>query len=843
MKKTIIIILVIIVTIFATFFSIPIFFKHNLLDATKSTINKNLDAEVEFSDLNLSFFRNFPKATLVLKNVVIVGKGEFQTDTLLNVNSVQATMSLASVFKKKGKSIEKIILTQPLFNFIVGESGNSNWQITGTDKPGSDGALNETQVNEGTENVFELQLKSIEVIDAQFVYYDKPAKMLVQLLGINLDVSGKMYGTTTQLEGNGKVAEFLLGYNNVEYISKTTLEIKSLLSVDHETMKISIIENELLVNRLPLEVTGNIDVPSDSMFFDLQIKTKASDFENFLALIPPVYEPYLENIKTSGSATISGSVSGLYFEDNYPAFSMDIDVKNGTVQYADLPEKIEKIRADAKISKPQGEINLTQIKVNEAHAEIKNSPVDLTLSLTNLVENLRFDGAFIGKVNFDDFKDVLPLDSINISGIIDANLFVKGNYSDIENESYENIKSDGIVLLDNFVYDSPKLTQRIIVPQGKLDFTPESIFLREFAMKIGQSDFKLTGKVSNYLNYLLKDGTISGELQLNSSLVNLNELLRLQVPENVDPVPNASAKPVKEVTSEIVDEEILAFNIPENIDFTFRSTIKNAVFDRLPISDINGMITARNGKLTMNGLDMRMLDGDLKLSGSYQNTPQNKPIFDFGFDVALFDIPTAYRTLTGIQKMLPVAARSNGKLSTVFKMSGNLSPNHKFIPGTINGNGLFNTKDLQIIGSPIFDQLKGILKAEKLQNVGIDDFKANFNIENGNIDLKPFKTKVAGQETTVYGALSAENLIDLRLDFKVNRDAFGTDIQNILSIIPGNEKILVLPAGVQINGPVGNPEVKMDLSETRKTITDATKGELQNSLEKLGKGLQKLFGN
>ena len=65
--------------------------------------------------------------------------------------------------------------------------------------------------------------------------------------------------------------------------------------------------------------------------------------------------------------------------------------------------------------------------------------------------------------------------------------------------------------------------------------------------------------------------------------------------------------------------------------------------------------------------------------------------------------------------------------------------------------------------------------------------------------------------------------------------------RNILNIIPGNEKIKIVPAGVLITGPVGNPEVKMDLSETRKTITEATKDDLKKSLNKLGEGLLKLF--
>jgi hypothetical protein len=159
----------------------------------------------------------------------------------------------------------------------------------------------------------------------------------------------------------------------------------------------------------------------------------------------------------------------------------------------------------------------------------------------------------------------------------------------------------------------------------------------------------------------------------------------------------------------------------------------------------------------------------------------------------------------------------------------------------VDGSGIFNTENLRITDSPVFKQLKGILLPEKLQNVDIEDFKANFIIENGNIDLKPFKTKVAGQETTILGTLNAENLLDMRLDFKIERNAFGSDIQNVLNAIPGNKNITVVPASVIITGPVGKPEVKMDLSETRKTITKAAKEGLQDSLNKLGKGLQKLF--
>jgi len=840
MKKAVLIIIIVVAVIIGTLISIPIFFKQTILEKTKTTINKQLNAEVEFDGFKLSLFRNFPKVTIELKNVSITGIGEFQTDTLLAIEIARAKMNIMSLFKNSERSIEEINLIQPKLNLIVGKTGNANWNVTVETESTPEVSVEKPAEQE---DAFALQLDKIEIENARVIYNNREINMNQVFEGVNLTVNGKMYGSSTELNGKGKVERYSVISDSVKYISNVSLETSTLLNVDYEKMDIRIVENELLINRLPLQVTGLIQMPSDSMFFDLTLKTKDSSFDNFLALVPPGYEDYLKKLKTSGSAMVSGTVNGLYYEKNYPAFNLKIDIENGNLKYVDLPEEIRNIRADISIDKPQGDLDLTEVRIKNGHIEIKNNPVDLTLFLKNLVSDPYFDGAFVGKVNFDQLKDALPLDSVNVSGTIDANLFAKGNYSSIEKEEYDKIKSDGVVLLDNFLYDSPDFTQRIMIPSGKLDFSPQNVNLSQLNMKVGQSDFNLTGKVYNYLNYIFKDGTLKGDLQLVSSYVNLNEILRLQKEKST--VAGNSTNIEKQVdkgtSNTLANQEKLAFDIPKNIDFTFRSNINKALFDKLPISNISGLITAKGGKLILNGLNMNMLDGQLKLTGSYENTAQNQPFVDLGFDAVKFDIPVAYQSLTGFQNMVPIAGQSEGKLSTTFKMKGQLTPMFKIIPASIDGTGFFNTENLRIIESPIFKQLKGVLLPEKLKNVAIDDFKANFIIENGNIDLKPFNTKIAGQETTILGTLSAENMLNMRMDFMVNRDAFGNDIQNILSVIPGNQKITALPAGVAINGPVGNPEVKVDLSETRKTVTNAAKDGINDSLKKLGKGLQKLL--
>ena len=827
MKRILVILLIVIVVLLGAVLAIPVFFKENILNTAKTTLNKQMDAEVEFADLRLSLFKNFPKVTVELQEVMIKGKEEFAQDTLLNVPRFSATMNLSSLFSSN-RSIEEIVLDNPSLNLVVAESGNVNWDVA----PASDSEEKESASTDDKEE-FQLALKNIEVNDAHFVYNDKLAKMRADLEDINMNISGEMFGNTTQLNIGGVVRNLTYSMEGTTYVSNTSLELNTLLDVDFESMRFSIAESELLVNRLPLELSGDVSIPNDTTFMNLQLKTKASDFENFLALVPKDYEEYLKDITTTGSATISGGVSGYFIDEDYPKIDFQVKVDKGNLKYAEMPEEIKNISAEMLIEKPQGDLDLMKININKAHAEIRNNPVDLTLKISNPVSDPLFDGAFVGKVNLDHLKDALPMDSVNISGIIDANLFAKGRYSDVEAEAYDKIKSDGKVLLNNFVYDSPDLTQQVIIPSGRLDFSPQNINLGNFSLKVGESDFRLSGKVSNYLNYMMKDGVLKGNMQLNSNFVNLNELLRLQVTEE-------ETEQDQETQNE-EDMETLAFDVPENVDIIFRSAIKRAVFNRIPITDIKGEVRAVDKKLVLDGLDMNMLDGKMTMNGSYENTAQNQPLFDFGFDISRFDIPTMYHTVAGFRKLIPGAGNSTGKLSTRLGMKGRLSPQLKLIAATTNGKGSFSTNNVEIKDSPLFNQLSGILKKEKLGNVRIGDFTANLTVEDGSLLLRPFTTKIIGQETKVQGSLNAESLLDMRLDFNVQREMFGPDIQKILAILPGNEKITMLPAGVVLKGPVGDAKVSLDLSATQKAVTDATKDDLKNSLNKLGDGLKKLF--
>ena len=92
--------------ILIAFSSIPFLFKDKIVEMISSSINKNINATVTFKETNLSFFRNFPLASLTVKDVVVANKAPFIGDTLFKTKELSMSMKITELFKKPEEAIE-----------------------------------------------------------------------------------------------------------------------------------------------------------------------------------------------------------------------------------------------------------------------------------------------------------------------------------------------------------------------------------------------------------------------------------------------------------------------------------------------------------------------------------------------------------------------------------------------------------------------------------------------------------------------------------------------------------------------------------------------------------------
>ena len=107
-KKIQNILLSVLALVFITLITLPFAFRGKIMEIAKKELNKNLTADVNFNNLKVSFIRNFPDASVSLKDIYIVGKNEFAGDTLLMSKDVNLVVNLKSIFSDTGYEIKKI---------------------------------------------------------------------------------------------------------------------------------------------------------------------------------------------------------------------------------------------------------------------------------------------------------------------------------------------------------------------------------------------------------------------------------------------------------------------------------------------------------------------------------------------------------------------------------------------------------------------------------------------------------------------------------------------------------------------------------------------------------------
>ncbi len=827
MRKKIGITLLIILAVFiAAAIIVPVAFKGSLMEKLKTSVNKNINAKVGFDDLHLSLFKGFPKVRAELVGLTITGKDQFENDTLLSVASISTNISLADLISSKSLNIYTLKITDAYINMLSTQDGLTNWDIFPAD------STETTTSSDSTQNM-SIGLKNIEIKNINLTYNDQATNTIFKLRHADIDASGRVEGTLTRFNMDGNVKELVFNYDSVQYIANTTIKAKSEFSADYDKMDFVLGETTLYLNELPLDVSGKIQMPSDSMYFDLQFKQPGSDFKTLLSMVPQSYKSYLEKVKTTGEAGFEGHVKGWFYEDDYPEISTHLFIKNAAMQYDGSPEKVEQISLDGKIEKPQGDLDLLTVTISDAHAQLHGNPVNFNFNITHPVTDPEFNASFNGKIDFTSLSGIIPMDSLDMKGTMEGQMTIKGKMSDIEQQNYDQVLSTGSFVFNNFRIKTPDITRPFEVTSGTIQVDNSSIALSSFKAKTGQSDFTLNGKLSNYLPYFFLNKTLKGDFNLKSDYLNLDELSSFM------------AKTDTTATVSTVQDSIIAFEVPANLDINFRSDISKASFAGLDIQNIIGMITISNKKLELQKLNMDMLDGQMTITGNYTSNGTHKPEFDFNVDIASFQIPAAYKSSGIMKQYVPIASRSQGQISSTINMKGQFNEKLDIIPSSMNGNGSFSTKGLQIVDSPTFLQLKSIIKEEKLRNVKVDDFTANFKMENGNLNISPFQTKIADQEVSVHGGLSAARQLNMAMDFKVNRDNLSNDVNKALGILPGSDNIKLIDASVLVKGDLKKPDVSLDLSKARKQIEEevkkSTKEEVQKSVKKIGDQLKKLF--
>jgi len=792
-KKIIIIAISLFVLLLAAAAAIPMFFKKDIDAKIKSSINENVNAKVDFKALDLSFISSFPNVGIKINNLSIIGIDSFAKDTLANVKQLQLNVNLLSVLKGETYQINSVNLEEPNIFAKVLKSGKANWDIM---KPDS---VQPTAESKPT--TFKAALQKYSIEQGTVVYDDASLGFYMKLDSLNHTGKGDFTQDLFTLDTESDIEKLTVKYGGIPYLNGVKLNAELPIEVDMKNMKFTFADNKIKLNELLLSAVGYLAMPNKTdMVMDFKFDAKESELKNFLSLIPSIYAANFKDLEATGKFSMNGVAKGTYNEKSLPAFNVNLLVQNGKIKYPSLPSAINNIQIKSQISNPDGMIDNTVINVPAFHLEFGQVPVDGKLLVKNPVSDPFVDMALKGKLDLKQLTAIFPMKDMVLSGILDADVKAAGRKSSIDKQHYEAFEASGQIIANNFNYAGKNVPMPISIPSAKLTFSPKNITLSNLSAKVGSSDFAANGLLNNYLSYFFnKNQSLQGNFNMSSTLINVNELMGPKATEA------ASAK--------TVNSKLSVFEVPDKINFSIAAKANKVIYDNYDISNANGILLVKDKTITFKDLGMNMLDGILRMNGTYATLNPKKPRIDVDFGIDKMNIQKAFQAFNTIKLLAPVAKYAKGSFSTDLKYNSDLDENMMPVYSSINAEGLTNIIQAMIDGFEPLNKLASSLSSDKLKKLELNNVITKFKIKDGRLNVAPFDIKKDGIVMNVQGSNGLDQTMDYDLAMNVPRTMLGAKANETVNTMLGklNSKAgtnVSMSDNVKVNAVLGGTFLK-----------------------------------
>ncbi|MEN7546504.1 AsmA-like C-terminal region-containing protein [Rapidithrix thailandica] len=921
MKKFFIIFGSIILVFFALALILPVIFKDDIKAIVDEQIDKNIDAHVYFDadKFDISLFKHFPHLSVSLGDFGIVGKNEFEGDTLTNVEEFSVAVNVLSAVFGEQIEVEQVLLENPYVHVIVLDSGQANYDIFISSEE-------ETSPEEESESSASAKINGWAIENGHIIYDDRSLATYVDIQGLNHEGSGDFSAKNFDISTQSTIDSLTVEYENVQYFQKSRVDAELVINADLPSSTYTFKDNYIKVNDFTLGFEGWFKMPEEGYEMDLSFATKENDFKNILSLVPGVFLEGFEDIKTEGSLAFDGQVKGTYSEERnlMPGYKLNLQVKDGMFQYPDLPTPVKNVQIDMLVDNMDGVMENILLDLKNLHLDIGSNPVeakatvkgypdsdiqadmkatlnlgelssafpmdeyelkgiyslflkangvysdanktipqiDANMSLKNgyvkyteypipmenmefaakvsntsgkmndtqvLIENVNMlvDGEPLtgsGKVynldditytfdvngtfNLDMIDKIYPMDDMKLAGKIVGQVQTSGKMSDIEAERYDKLPTSGKIQVSDFLFEGKEyLAHPFKINSANLVFNPKEMVLQNYNGSIGKSDMQLTGKIANYIGYMLSENAVlKGNFAMTSKYFDTNEWMEEEE--------ETSSAPTEEETYEVVP-------IPKNLDFVFNATIDKVDYTNLELNNLTGKIAMKDGIMSMSNVKFDMLGGKFAINGAYNTSNPEKPGFEFDMNIEQLSFKKSYESFNTIQAFAPVAKSIDGFFSSGIKIKGALNKDYSPIYETLTGGGDIFVNNAQLKDVKILNKISDLTKIKELNNPALKDVMAHVTFKDGKMHTKPFDVKMGNINATVGGSTSFDGKLDYNVKTKVPAKYLGSSLASQYSNLTGKDEVLL---SFNVGGSYDSPKIgrnKGEESEANKALEGA----------------------
>ena len=609
----------------------------------------------------------------------------------------------------------------------------------------------------------------------------------------------------------------------------------------------------LLADNISISASGNIDDVMGKMLCDLKLKSSLA-----LSDLSPVLP---SDLPVDMNADIKADVKAKFALQD--AIDLKLEKINAfaNIQYADLDVvyndsiKVKDTKGVIEIILPSKSKKQNTLFKELAQAELKatdlhlvadnmmlnaklNKPI-INIGLGEFLDTTKFISA-ICKFDFDRLHgamDTISFDVVNPVGDIvimpsaknksnpavklhynssslDMNLGrllavdtkkiiinASADYDDKETNILAQWNPEAFVDFNQGNINYSELASVVKVPEIKFRFRPNNFDIEKSRIVIDDSDFNLSGNITNLKNFMDDQGLLRAKLDFVSDITNVDQLMALvngfgssdtaqtqtdtaQLPDTVD-VKTAEGDP---------------FMVPKGVSVALNTSIKNAIFNSKYIHDVNGKLTIRDGVAIVEQMGFTSDAAEMQLTGLYRSDRRNHLFCGLDFHLLKIDIKELINLIPVVDTIVPMLKSFEGKAE--FHIAAETYLNSLYEPkmSTLRAAAALEGKDLVLLDSETFSTIaKYLMFSKKTKNL-VDSLSVEMTVFRNEIDIYPFLISMDKWQAVLSGRHTLDNnfnyhisLTDCPLPVRLGLDIKGNFDDMKFKLVPCQYKALYKP--------------------------------------------------
>ncbi|MFT3920706.1 AsmA family protein [Cloacibacterium sp.] len=392
----------------------PYFFKDTINNGIKKATKSYIKTDVDFKDLNISFFTNFPNLTVTLTNSSVKGSIPFQNENLIDAKEIGLGVDVTTLFS------DKIV-----FNTLYIEDANIHLKIDSLGRNNFDIMVSEKEAKENNDSNLALDLKNFKISNSNFLYDDELSKTHVKLDKLEYDGLIGLSENILSLNANTDIKNALFQLDKDVYVKNLPLKGKINTKIDINQLGFYFTDNPLVLGEFPFNLQGSLKMPNEKQFYDLKITTQKSDVKGIPAIIPEAYQNYAKQVEITGKTDILFTMKGILdaATKQNPDIHIETKIHNGTFNYQKSSTPINSLNLTSVLDIPSLDVNKLKVQVDKLDFSLLNGYTRANFVFQN-GSSMFSEGKIDSNINLEALKNAIGYKKIDAKG----NLKLNGNW-------------------------------------------------------------------------------------------------------------------------------------------------------------------------------------------------------------------------------------------------------------------------------------------------------------------------------------------------------------------------------------------------------------------------------